>query len=136
MQFRNVTPDDSEAVRALWQRAGLSLGLGDDRPGFVRRLARDAELFFVGEVEGRIVACVMGCYDGRRGWVNHLAVEPAMQGNCIGRIMLAELERRLRLLGCPKINLLIERGNAGVVDFYAKAGYALDDLIFMEKVLD
>ena len=136
MRFRNVTLDDSELVGDLWRKAGLSLGFGDDRPGLARRLKRDQDLFFVGEVDDRVVACVMGCYDGRRGWVNHLAVDPGFQGRGHGAAMLAELERRFRLVGCPKVNLLIERSNAGVVDFYTKAGYALDDLIFMEKVLD
>ena len=136
MRFRNVTLDDSEALFALWRRAGLELSFGDDRPGLAQRLARDRELFFVGEVDGRIVAGVMGCYDGRRGWVNHLAVDPAAQGGGLGALMLAELERRLRAIGCLKVNLLIKRSNAAVVDFYAKAGYRQDDLIFMAKVLD
>ncbi|MSO77944.1 MAG: GNAT family acetyltransferase [Alphaproteobacteria bacterium] len=136
MRFRNVTLDDSEPVLDLWRRAGLLLSFGDDPPGVAQRLARDPELFFVGELDGRIVACVMGCYDGRRGWVNHLAVDPACQASGYGARMLAELERRLGRIGCIKINLLIKRSNAAVVDFYEKAGYARDDLIFMAKVLD
>jgi ribosomal protein S18 acetylase RimI-like enzyme len=135
MRFRNFAIEDCELVRDLWQRAGLSLSYGDDRAGLAQRLARDPDLFFLGEVDGRVVACVMGCFDGRRGWVNHLAVDPDCQGRGFGQAMMDELERRFRGVGCRKVNLLIERSNAAVAAFYAKSGYGVDDLIFMEKVL-
>ena len=48
---------------------------------------------------------------------------------------MAELEERLMAIGCPKINLLIEADNAGVVPFYQALGYQTDDLIVMEKYL-
>jgi ribosomal protein S18 acetylase RimI-like enzyme len=77
----------------------------------------------------------MGCYDGRRGWINHLAVAAAWRGDGIGRRLVAEVERRLRAKGCAKMNLLIEPANVAVQGFYERLGYARDDLIFMEKWL-
>ena len=77
----------------------------------------------------------MGSYDGRRGWVNHLAVAPERQGQGLGAAIMAELERRLVTKGCEKVNLLIEPDNAGVQAFYEKLSYSRDPLIFMEKWL-
>lgn len=62
----------------------------------------------------------MGSFDGRRGWINHLAVDPDYQGNSIGQKMMSELERRYKKLGCEKINLLIEMDNGKVQEFYKK----------------
>lgn len=126
---------DYERVVALWRAAGLSLSLSDDVPGIEHRLQRDPDLFVVAESDGRVVGAVMGCYDGRRGWVNHLAVAPGQQRNGIGTMLMAELETRFRAVGCVKVNLLIAPENGGVQRFYDGIGYTRDDLIFMEKVL-
>jgi len=78
---------------------------------------------------------VFGAYDGTRGWVHRLATRPARRGRGIASALLAELERRLRAVGCPKVNLLIELENAAVAGFYAQRGYRRDDLLFMKKWL-
>ena len=103
--------------------------------GIEHRLQRDAELFIVAESGEQIVGAVLGCYDGRRGWVNHLAVASGSQRNGIGTALMAELEARFQAIGCVKVNLLIEPDNGGVQHFYDGIGYTRDDLIFMEKTL-
>jgi ribosomal protein S18 acetylase RimI-like enzyme len=50
-------------------------------------------------------------------------------------MLMGELERRLRAVGATKLNLLVERGNAGVASFYRKLGYASDELLFMTERL-
>lgn len=135
MQIRGFFMDDYEAVVALWQAAGLYLSRSDSREGVQAKLQRDPDLFLVAEEGEIVVGAVMGCYDGRRGWVNHLAVRPSHQGAGVGTLLMAELERRLRAKGCEKLNLLIEQSNAGVQGFYQALGYRRDELIFMEKWL-
>jgi ribosomal protein S18 acetylase RimI-like enzyme len=82
-----------------------------------------------------LAGAAIGAWDGRRAWVYHLAVLPALQGRGLGRMLMDELERRLVAVGATKANLLVERGNAGAADFYRKAGYAPDELLFMAKRL-
>ncbi len=135
LRIRAFAMRDYEQVAELWRAAGLSLSLSDDVSGIEHRLQRDADLFIVAESRGQIVGAVMGCYDGRRGWVNHLAVAPGSQRNGIGTALMAELEARFRAIGCVKVNLLIEPDNSGVQRFYDGIGYTRDDLIFMEKTL-
>ena len=124
-----------EQVAALWRAAGLTLHLSDDAQSIQQKLERDPELFIVGEVDGQVVGAVLGCYDGRRGWVNHLAVAPRRQRNGLGTMLMAELEARFRAIGCVKVNLLIEPDNSGVQRFYDGIGYIRDELVFMEKTL-
>src|SRR5947209_4234119 len=132
MHCRSFAMSDYDAVVALWRAAGLEIGISDTRAAIAHRLQRDPDLFVVGEEAGLVAAAVLGCYDGRRGWVNRLAVRPDMQQRSLGALLLAELERRFRSVGCVKVNLLIEPDNAGVEAFYRRQGYATDPLIFME----
>jgi ribosomal protein S18 acetylase RimI-like enzyme len=135
MICRSFAMTDYDAVVALWRSAGLEIGISDTREAIAHRLERDPDLFVVGEEGGAVVAAVLGCYDGRRGWVNRLAVRDDLRNRALGAQLLAELERRFRIVGCVKVNLLIEPDNAGVEAFYRKQGYATDPLIFMEKRL-
>ena len=142
MQIRAFTPSDESDVIALWGRCGLLRPWNDPRKDIARKLRDEATraerlpLFLVGEIDGRIVAAVMGGYDGHRGWVNYLAVEPDLRRAGLGRAMMAEVERRLRGLGCPKASLQIRRTNLEVVAFYRQLGYAEDDVVSMGKRLE
>jgi ribosomal protein S18 acetylase RimI-like enzyme len=135
MICRSFCFDDYPAVISLWQAAGLEVGPSDTHEAIHTQLARDPDLFLVAEKQGAVVGTVYGRFDGRRGWVNRLAVRPDEQRNGIGRELLAELEWRLTALGCTKINLLIEVDNASVESFYQRQGYTTDPLVFMEKRL-
>ncbi|ALC81525.1 MULTISPECIES: GNAT family acetyltransferase [Bacillus] len=133
MKFRQFTVSDFNSVIDLWQRAGLILSRSDTLEGIKEKLKRDSELFFVLEENGTIIGVVMGSYDGRRGWINHLAVDPEHQGNNLGQKIISELEIRLKKIGCEKLNLLIEMDNKQVKGFYENLGYKQDELLFMEK---
>ena len=53
--------------RALLERSAKDIA---------RKLSVQPELFLVGLAESGIVASIMAGYDGHRGWVNYLAVDP------------------------------------------------------------
>jgi ribosomal protein S18 acetylase RimI-like enzyme len=109
------------------------LNKSDSREGIRRKLERDADAFLVAEDEGVIVGAVMGAYDGRRGWANHLAVAATYRGHGLGRRLIEEMELKLKAKGCQKINLLIEPTNASVQEFYQQLGYERRELIYMQK---
>lgn len=83
----------------------------------------------------RIVGSVMAGYDGHRGWVNYLAVDPERRGRGWGRVLMAAAEQRLAAAGCPKVNLQVRAGNEAVVDFYRHLGYSVDDVTSMGRRL-
>ncbi|PLR95058.1 GNAT family acetyltransferase [Bacillus sp. T33-2] len=133
MQIREFTIVDYDAVIHLWEKAGIQLSKSDSLDKLQHKLQRDAELFIVAEESNQIIGVVMGSYDGRRGWVHHLAVDPDFQGRKIGSMLLENFESRLRAIGCEKVNLLIEMDNSNIQKFYETLGYNRDELIFMEK---
>jgi len=132
---RTATLADFDGLVALWKAAGLRLRLEPLAEELASVLERDPDLVLVVEDGGSIVASVLGTWDGRRGWVNRLATHPGHRGRGLARLLVTELETRLRAKGCRKLNLLIERDNADVVAWYERLGYRRDDLIFMDKLL-
>ena len=134
-RLRPFHQNDIDAVLALWQHAGLILSHSDQPANLQRKAAYDPELFLVLEEDAQLIGVVMGAYDGRRGWIYHLAVAPTRQGEGLGQQLVHALEDRLQAKGCDKVNLLIEPSNRRVQSFYEKLGYQTDELIFMEKWL-
>jgi ribosomal protein S18 acetylase RimI-like enzyme len=136
LQIRAFQPADTDAVVALWSDCGLVRAWNDPRKDIARKLSVQPELFLVGAAGGRIVATVMAGYDGHRGWINYLAVDPASRRQGFARLMMAAVEDRLRRLGCAKINLQIRRGNGDAVAFYQRIGFAEDAVVSMGKRLE
>ena len=139
MVIRPFTMDDYDAVFALWQAAApwIEIRPSDSRSEVAKRCSRDGELFLVAERGERLIGVVMGGWDGRRGWMHHLAVAPEERGCGVGGILVRALERQLESVGCLKVNLLVRDWNESARRFYARLGYdASPDLIVMGKELD
>ena len=144
MTIRPYRSSDADAVVALWESCGLVRAANDPRKDIARKLKVNAEWFLVGESQvdddfagaQQIVGTVMAGYEGHRGWINYLAVEPAFRRGGVGRALMAEAECRLREAGCPKINLQVRTGNAAVLGFYARLGFVTDDVVSLGKRLE
>ena len=131
--IRIFNEDDSENVVDLWKRCGLVVPWNDPHSDINRKLAMQAELFLIGTENNTIISTVMGGYDGHRGWLNYLAVDPGYRYRGYGASMVKEIENRIGKLGCPKINLQVRTTNAGVITFYRSLGYEVDDVVGLGK---
>lgn len=121
-EIRAYRRSDRDTVVDLWQQAGL------DRPwlDLAGELDRhpDPNLVLIATVPAAgLVGAVMGCWDGRRGWIYHLAVAQAYRRCGMGRALLTAVEARLRERGAPKVHLMIRDDNAEVLAFYERCGY-------------
>jgi len=133
--IRRFQEADRDAVIALWQRCGLVVPWNDPARDIDRKLLVRPEWFLVGEWEGKVVATLMVGYEGHRGWLNYLAVDPQFRRCGIGRCLVARAEEILREAGCPKINLQVRAGNAAAIEFYRALGFQVDDLVSIGKRL-
>jgi ribosomal protein S18 acetylase RimI-like enzyme len=127
---------DEETVIALWDRCGLLRPWNDPRKDIRRKMQVRPDLFLVGERDGAIVATAMAGYDGHRGWIYYLATDPDRQRQGLGRAIMAEAERLLRAAGCAKINLQVRTSNLGVIEFYRRLGYVMDEVVSLGKRLE
>jgi ribosomal protein S18 acetylase RimI-like enzyme len=136
LEIRTFVESDEKVVIALWSRCGLLRPWNDPRKDIVRKLQVQRELFLVGILDGVVVATVMAGYDGHRGWINYLAVDPAHRRMGLGKALMVQAERRLRELGCPKINLQVRRENIEATAFYSHLGFREDDVVSYGKRLE
>jgi ribosomal protein S18 acetylase RimI-like enzyme len=135
MEVRTFSLKDEPAVVALWQKCALVRPWNDPHLDIQRKMKVNPELFLVGVADGKIVAALMGGYEGHRGWINYLAVDPAVQRKGYGRQIMAEIEKQLLALGCPKISLHVRAGNDSALSLYDRIGYKNDNVISLGKRL-
>jgi ribosomal protein S18 acetylase RimI-like enzyme len=135
MVVRPFIEDDRDDVIALWQRCGLVVPQNDPNRDISLKADFQGHLFLVGLIDGNVVATVMAGYDGHRGWINYLGVDPGMHNKGLGRRIMAEAEQRLIDLGCPKINLQVRTSNTKVIGFYKSLGFEQDEVVSLGKRL-
>ncbi len=126
---------DADAAVALWHAAGLTRPWNDPHADFARALAEPGADVLGLRDGGELVATVMVGDDGHRGWVYYLAVAPDRQRHGLGRELMAAAEAWLRARGCPKLNLMVRGDNGAARGFYARLGYALNDVVTLAKRL-
>jgi GNAT superfamily N-acetyltransferase len=103
MEIGAIADGDVEAVLDLWARCGLLHPDNDARADIARaRKAADATLL-VGRKDAAVIATALAGFDGHRGWVYYLAVEPHLRRAGHGKAMLRAAERWLRARGAPKL---------------------------------
>jgi ribosomal protein S18 acetylase RimI-like enzyme len=133
---RAYSAHDQRAVIDLWDRCGLLRPWNNPGKDICRKLRANSDWFLVAVVQNKIVGSIMIGYEGHRGWINYLAVDPSLRRQGVGRSLMGQAEELLRKAGCPKINLQVRSANKEAADFYASLGYLQDDVISLGKRLD
>jgi ribosomal protein S18 acetylase RimI-like enzyme len=133
---RTYSVGDQRAVIDLWDRCGLLRPWNEPVKDIGRKLRVNSDWLLVAVIRNQVVGSVMIGYEGHRGWINYLAVDPSLRRLGIGRRLMEQAEEILRKAGCPKINLQVRSENKQAADFYAGLGYLRDDVISFGKRLD
>ncbi len=134
--IRPYHSDDKQRVINLWFDCGLVVPQNNPERDIERKLKVNPEWFLVGILRDILVAtCIIG-YEGHRGWINYLAVDPKYQRRGIASGLMEEAENILRTAGCPKINLQVRETNTEVVQFYESIGYKVEPIVNMGKRLE
>ena len=129
MPIRRLALADHARVLDLWKRAGLHTirPTGRDAPdAFAAQLAqRGTCLLGLEDEDGSLLGVVLATHDGRKGWINRLAVDPSCRRQAHGRALVAAAERHLENEGIRVIAALVEEDNASSLAFFQAAGYRL-----------
>ena len=133
--IRKFYPTDALAVVDLWQRCDLVVPWNDPLRDIERKLTDSPDLFFVGEIDDKLIASCMAGYDGHRGWIYYLAVDPDYHRQGLATQIMRHAEAALKALGCPKIDLMVRDTNQPVIDFYQRIGYKKDPVCVLSKRL-
>lgn len=135
MEIRRFQDTDLSAVVSLWKRCNLTVPWNDPLRDIDRKKKHQPELFLVGQINNRLIASVMGGYDGHRGWIYYLAVDPDYRQRGFGSLIIKEVEARIKKTGCAKINVMVRKSNQEIADFYSKHGYGPDEVSCLGKRL-
>ena len=134
VEVREFQTQDRSAVVLLWnQLFPNATGHNDPNTSLDRKLEANDGLLFVAVEDDAVIGTVMAGYDGHRGWIYSVGVDPRYQRRGVGTHLVRHTERELMSLGCPKINLQVRTDNAEVVAFYATLGFETEDRISMGK---
>jgi ribosomal protein S18 acetylase RimI-like enzyme len=122
-QFR--FPEDYSSAVDLWRNggSGVHLSASDSPQEIEKKMRHDPDLFLVATDGENLVGTVIGGFDGRRGMVYHLVVDPDYRKSGLGSLLMDELEQRLREKGCIRCYLLVTPENEYAMDFYLKRGW-------------
>jgi len=116
--------DDYDAAIALWQQAeGIKLRDADSREGIERYLFRNPGMSFVVENENEIIAAIMSGHDGRRGYLQKLAVSQSYRKKGIGGKLVGLCISALKLEGIVKSHIHILSDNDLAKHFWYQQGW-------------
>ena len=136
MKIRSLTMFDYDQIVALWKRSELPFKpSGRDRKEAVQAQMVANPDFFLGAYEDdRLVGAVVATSDGRKGWINRLAVDPDFRGRGVAEALIAESEKTLRKHGLRIFCALIEDYNKSSMQLFKKCGYKEHgDIVYFSK---
>lgn len=130
--LRKLTADDYDDIIRVWADAGLPYKLDgrDSRTRIAVEIERDDTAFYGLFEDSRMLAVGLATFDGRKGWINRVAVDPDRRGEGFGGEIIKACEQFLRERGAEIIAALIEDVNSPSISLFQKQGY-----VIMKEVL-
>lgn len=136
VKIRPLVPEEYEEIVNLWTRAGLPIKTrGRESRKALQTQMKEAPDFFIGaEVDSRLAGVIIASSDGRKGYLNRVAVDPKYRGMGIAAKLTQAAEQALNRRGIKVICLLIHRSNLASRALAKKLGYAEhDDIVYLSK---
>ena len=125
VHIREFQIEDYNKLIALWKKANLEHKPKgrDKREKIEKELKENPSFILLAEVDGQLAGSVLASHDGRKGWLNRLAVAPEYRKKSIARKLVNDAEKRLEKQGIEIIACLIEGWNSQSMKVFEKFGY-------------
>ena len=134
--IRYLKPSDYKHCLSIWNKCNLVLKTSETLKDFEKFLKYNPTTSLALINNDKIIGCVLGGYEGRRGLVHHLAIDPDYQKTGLGKYLMENLEKEFKKLGVDKISFWVLKDNTGVIGFYENQGHHLrQDLVTLSKIL-
>jgi len=126
IKIREFVISDYHHIVELWKEAKLPYKPNgrDSMESIEKELQKGYCNFLVAEDNNKIVGSILGTNDGRKGWVNRLAVKTEYRKKGLANQLLEELEKIFNELGIGIIACLIEDDNPDSLKVFSKFGYS------------
>lgn len=117
---------DRGAMLDLWRSIpGLGVGPGDENESLRIFMEKNPSTCLVLKDQASLIGTVLGGFDGRRGYIYHLAVHPDHQGRGYGKALINQVTCELKALGAKKMHLFVYGDNHTAIAFYQSQGWDL-----------
>lgn len=125
IKIREFRIEDYDTLIKLWKEVDLPYKPKgrDSWKSIVSELKHGNAIFFVAEREGHLIGSIFGTHDGRKGWINRLAVHPDFQKQGIAKMLVEKVEDHLSEMGIKIIAILIEDWNDVSIQAFERMGY-------------
>ena len=124
VQYREMEISDYDEVISLWQKAeGIKLRDADSREGIEKYLQRNPGLSFVALDDGSVIGTIMSGHDGKRGYIQHLAVSEENRRSGIGSKLLSLCINALSAQGILKSHIHVLSNNDLAKAYWSNRGW-------------
>ena len=117
---------DAEQVVDLWRRSEARASVTDNVDDVTRIIDLETTECFVARAGKRIVGTVIAAYDGWRGNVYRLAVDPGYRRQGIGLKLLEHAQGAFDRWGVRRVSALVEQEHEWATAFWTAAGFVPD----------
>lgn len=134
--IRPVSSGEIPAILKLWKRAGLMYRpRGRDSVKCLREQRRCNPDLFIGAFgEGGLIGVSIVTDDGRKGWINRLAVLPGVRRKGIATGLVGASEKALRRRGRKMFCTHIVKGNTESLELFKRLGYKVEtEILYLTK---
>lgn len=122
--IRPMCADDYEDARELWEKTeGMGLRDADSRTRISDFIIKNEGLCYVCVRKGRMIGTLLCGYDGRRGYLYHLAVDTEFRRKGIAKALIEACLTALKKKGGDKCHLFVFNENEAGKMFWQKIGW-------------
>ena len=135
LHIRRLRLADYDAMILLFRVCGLNPRTKgrESRPAIAAQL-RATRNRYLGAFDGaRLVGTVFGTHDGRKGWINRLAVHPDYRRRQVASRLVRLCERGLREQGIQIFAALIEPENSASEAVFRGLGYEIHPMLYARR---
>ncbi len=137
--IRILKPSEYNSLIHIWEKSSLPYKPEgrDSKDNIKKQLQMNNNRFFVAEIEEELVGVIIASHNGRKGWVNRLAVLPKFRGKGIAASLMKRsedyfLSNNIKIFAC-----LIEDWNDNSEKFFLNKKYIKHkDIIYYTKKID
>lgn len=127
MTIQRATVHDADALIAFWAATGASMGYTDNADCVRTAIVSSRAVMLLALDEERIVGSLLGTFDGWRGHMYRLVVDPARRRRGIATSLVRQMEQQFGEWGVKRVNVLVERNRPSAAAFWTAVGYPRDE---------
>ncbi len=138
IKYRELKIYDYDRMMEVWTKSGLPIRPAgrDSREKIAVEMQRNPDFFIGAFDDDDMIGLVVASSDGRKGWINRLAVIPEYRGKGLGRELIRRSEQALYRSGVEILACLIMDDNTPSIRLFESEGYShWSNVYYFRKVL-